>query len=219
MLHTASGGFAFVRPAMIEKKAATHRLAEKRYAPATERNREPILGVLRSVLPDHGSVLEIAAGTGEHAVFFASALPNIIWQPTDIEAANLRSIEAWAAGSNLSNLKPACYLDVNEWPESEDLISAFDAIVCINMIHIAPWMACRGLMAGAATRCAVLGCFSSMALSKWMDSIPPHPMQPLMPISRRSIQRLASVISIRFPPRRWQMVSCWNERSTCRPTT
>lgn len=105
--------------------------------------------MLRSVLPDRGRVLELAAGTGEHAVYFSAALPNIIWQPTDVDAANLRSIDAWAAEANLSNLQPAGFLDVNRWPESDDFGSAFDAIVCINMIHIAPWQACCGLMTGA----------------------------------------------------------------------
>lgn len=125
-------------------------LAEKRYAPATVRNRAHILAVLHSHLPDRGRVLEVAAGTGEHAVYFSAALPNIIWQPTDVDAANLRSIDAWAAEANLSNLKPAGFLDVNQWPESDDFRSAFDAVVCINMIHIAPWQACHGLMTGAA---------------------------------------------------------------------
>jgi len=126
-------------------------LDDKRYAPATLRNRKHILAVLRALLPDQGRVLEVAAGTGEHAAHFSAALPNITWQPTDIDAVNLRSIEAWTAESKLSNLKPACYLDVNQWPENDGFVSAFDAVVCINMIHISPWSSCRGLIMGAAS--------------------------------------------------------------------
>lgn len=117
---------------------------ERRHAPATARNREPILGVLRRVLPPAGLVLEIAAGTGEHAACFAAALPAVAWQPTDPDACARASIAAWCAG--LSNVRAPLALDAasDGWP-----VARADAVVCINMVHIAPWSACEGLMRGA----------------------------------------------------------------------
>jgi cyclopropane fatty-acyl-phospholipid synthase-like methyltransferase len=122
----------------------------KRYAPATLRNREPIREILREVLPEQGQVLEVGAGSGEHAVFFAAAFPTIIWQPTDIDPECLASIAAWTAEARLPNLRPPLRLDVRTapWPGVAD--QGFDAVISINMIHIAPWEACQGLMAGAA---------------------------------------------------------------------
>lgn len=113
-------------------------------APATERNRGPILAVLRDVLPAEGLVLEIASGTGEHAVHFARHLPGPNWQPTD--AGPLESIAAWRDWVDLPNLLAPVHLDVTErpWP-----IARADAIFCANMIHIAPWRACEALLAGA----------------------------------------------------------------------
>jgi cyclopropane fatty-acyl-phospholipid synthase-like methyltransferase len=122
----------------------------RRYAPATLRNREPIREILREVLPEQGQVLEVGAGSGEHAVFFAAAFPTIIWQPTDIDPECLASIAAWTAEARLPNLRPPLRLDVRTapWPGVAD--QGFDAVISINMIHIAPWEACQGLMAGAA---------------------------------------------------------------------
>ncbi|HEY0709001.1 MAG TPA: DUF938 domain-containing protein [Polyangia bacterium] len=121
----------------------------RRHAPATTRNREPILEVLRRVLPAEGTVLEIASGTGEHAVFFAAAFPRLIWQPTDADAGALASIAAWTSESSASNVATPLPLDVSAstWP-----IERADAIFCANMIHIAPWAACLGLLSGAG-RC------------------------------------------------------------------
>jgi len=120
---------------------------QRAYAPATARNREPILAVLERVLPPLGLVLEISAGTGEHAAFFAAALPHITWQPTDRDERALRSIAAHREAAGLGNLLPPRALDATDaaWP-----VTRADAVVCINMIHIAPWSACAGLMAGAA---------------------------------------------------------------------
>jgi hypothetical protein len=117
------------------------------YAPSAARNREPILAVLSRVLPPAGLVMEISAGTGEHAAFFAEALPRLTWLPTDRDALALPSIAAHRAAADLSNLLPPLLLDAAapDWP-----VSRADAVVCINMIHIAPWSACVGLMAGAA---------------------------------------------------------------------
>ena len=119
------------------------------FSPSTARNREPILGVLRQVLPPAGLVLEIASGAGEHAVHFARNLPRLQWQPSDRDAAARASIEAWRESAALPNLLPAMALDVTAepWP-----VDRADAIVSINMIHISPWAATEALMRGAARR-------------------------------------------------------------------
>jgi hypothetical protein len=116
-------------------------------SPAADRNKGPILEVLKRVLPKSGMVLEIAAGSGQHAVHFSRALPMLTWQPTDANDEARASIEAWAAGEELPNLMPPLKLDVHvqPWP-----VSHVDAIVCINMIHISPWSATTALMRGAA---------------------------------------------------------------------
>lgn len=119
----------------------------KRHAPATERNREPLLAVLREVLPTEGTLLEVASGTGQHAAFFAKAFPGLTWQPTDGDPAALESIDAWRVEEGLANVLPARVLDASSdaWP-----VEHADAMLCVNMIHIAPWAACQGLMRGAA---------------------------------------------------------------------
>ncbi|MBL8836723.1 MAG: DUF938 domain-containing protein [Alphaproteobacteria bacterium] len=119
-----------------------------RTAPAAARNREPILAVLREVLPASGLVLEIASGSGEHAMWFAEALPSITWQPSDGDDGARASIAAWRAKGKLPNLREPVALDAaapGTWP-----IARADAVVCINMIHIAPWAAAEGLFAGAS---------------------------------------------------------------------
>jgi SAM-dependent methyltransferase len=115
-------------------------------APAAERNKEPILEVLRRVLPAKGLVLEIASGTGQHVVHFARALPNLTWQPSDPDAGARASISAWIAESHLPNVHQPLELDVcrEAWP-----VAACNAIVCINMIHISPWAATEALLDGA----------------------------------------------------------------------
>ena len=112
-------------------------------SPSVARNREPILAVLRRVLPERGHVLEIASGTGEHAVYFAAALRNLLWQPTDQDPLALRSIAAHRAAAGLANLAPPLPLDASasDWP-----VSHADAVVAINMVHISPWSATEGLM-------------------------------------------------------------------------
>lgn len=120
----------------------------KQHAPAAERNREPLLAVLRRVLPQHhgAQVLELASGTGQHALHFASALPHLRWQPTDADADARASIAAWRAEAGLDNLLPPLFLDVREpWP-----VAAADAIFCANMVHISPWTCTLALLAGAA---------------------------------------------------------------------
>lgn len=115
-------------------------------APAVARNRDAILAVLREVLPASGTVLEIASGSGEHAVHVAAALPGVDWLPSDPEPAARRSIAAHALRAGLGNIRPPLALDAAAaaWP-----VARVDGIVCINMIHIAPWAATAGLMAGA----------------------------------------------------------------------
>jgi SAM-dependent methyltransferase len=117
------------------------------HAASTERNRGPILDVLRRILPPTGLVLEIASGTGEHVAFFAGALPALRWQPSDATLAHLDSIRAWSAASGTDNIAPAVRLDVEQqpWP-----VTHADAILNINMIHIAPWSATEALFMGAA---------------------------------------------------------------------
>jgi len=115
--------------------------------PATARNRDAILAVLRTRLPPRGTVLEIGSGSGEHAVFFGAALPQLRWQPSDPEPEARASIAAWIEHEGLTNVEPPVVLDVlqSPWP-----VERADAIVCANMIHIAPWEAAQQLLAGAA---------------------------------------------------------------------
>ncbi|MEY4879108.1 MAG: hypothetical protein RJB62_577 [Pseudomonadota bacterium] len=117
------------------------------HAPATLRNREPILEILQRVLPAKGIVLEIASGTGEHVAYFAPRLsPDLLWQPSDVSADKLNDIDLYARESRAMNILAALVLDTQDpWP-----LHHADAILCCNMIHIAPWEAAIGLIEGAA---------------------------------------------------------------------
>jgi len=118
----------------------------KRHAPATLRNRDAIVEVLGDWLPFAGTVLEVASGSGEHVVHFAAAFPAIDWQPSDPDAEALVSIAAWSAEAGLANIAPPLELDAAaDWPTTKA-----DALLCINMVHISPWAATLGLLAGAA---------------------------------------------------------------------
>ena len=118
----------------------------KRHAPATERNRDVIAETLARVLPAEGLVLEVASGTGEHAVHFAKRFPGLIWQPSDPDPIAIASINAWRADTKLVNVRPAMQLDASaDWP-----ISHADVVICINMTHISPWAATLGLLRNAA---------------------------------------------------------------------
>jgi SAM-dependent methyltransferase len=116
------------------------------YFPHVARNREPILEVLRRVLPRDGLVLEIASGGGEHAAYFAQNLPDLLWQPTDADPRALESVAAHRAAAGVANLLAPLHLDVTsqQWP-----LERADVLVCCNMIHIAPWAATEGLIVGA----------------------------------------------------------------------
>ncbi|WP_058998050.1 DUF938 domain-containing protein [Leptolyngbya sp. NIES-2104] len=120
---------------------------DRQYAPATQRNRDPILEVLHEVLPATGTVLEISSGTGEHAVFFAPRLAPRLWQPSDLNPVALASIAAWREVEPSENLAAPIAIDARDsvWNVEKPIC----AIVNINMIHISPWSACLGLMAGA----------------------------------------------------------------------
>jgi SAM-dependent methyltransferase len=117
------------------------------YAPATARNRAPILDVLKRHLPARGVVLEVASGSGEHVAHFAQAFPDLVFQPSDPDPDGRASIDAWRAELALPNVRPAIVLDATAeaWP-----VDAADAVLCINMIHIAPWSAAEGLVRGTA---------------------------------------------------------------------
>jgi SAM-dependent methyltransferase len=116
------------------------------FAPSTARNRQPILDVLRNILPAQGLALEIASGAGEHVTFFAEHLPQLTFHPSDPSAEARESIAAWIAASGAGNVLAPLALDVEAlpWP-----VGAADAIICINMIHISPWSATQALFEGA----------------------------------------------------------------------
>jgi len=119
----------------------------RRFAPAAARNRDAILDVLRRHLPASGLVLELASGSGEHAIHFAAALPDLTFQPSDPLPEARASIDAWVTETGLPNIRPALAIDAAApgWP-----VTAADAVLCINMIHISPWAATEGLLRGAA---------------------------------------------------------------------
>jgi hypothetical protein len=121
---------------------------DRLHAPAAQRNRGPILDVLREALPAEGLVLEIASGTGEHVAHFAANLPALTFQPSDPDSRARASVAGWIAATGLANIRPPLALDATRtpWP-----IARADALVCINMIHISPWEATESLFATAAT--------------------------------------------------------------------
>lgn len=119
----------------------------KRHAPATQRNAGPIAEVLARELPAEGLVLEVASGTGEHAVFMARRFPALLWQPSDLDTEALASVDAYAAEAGLANLLPAVEFDA---AKGNPPVANADALVCINMVHISPWAATAGLFRTAA---------------------------------------------------------------------
>lgn len=116
-------------------------------SPAAQRNRGPLLAQLQRLLPPTGTALEVASGTGQHAAWFAAGLPGWRWQPSDMSARQLASVSAWCQG--LPNVAPPLLLDVlaQRWP---GVPAQVDGVFCANMLHIAPWATCAGLMQGAA---------------------------------------------------------------------
>lgn len=119
------------------------------FSPSAERNKEPILAVLRGYLADSGTALELASGTGQHVEYFAQQFPQWTWQPTELQRGALYNIEARADAAGLANVLESRLLDVRKEPWF-DTQQSFDLLLCINMLHIAPWAACAALMRGAA---------------------------------------------------------------------
>ena len=126
------------------------------FSTAADRNKHPILAVLRTLLPERGLALEIACGTGQHAAWFAAALPHWAWQPSDAVPDLFGSIEALVAQQGLANVRQPLLLDVTAsvWPVGT---TAFDLVYCANMLHISPWHTCAALMQGSAQHLAADG--------------------------------------------------------------
>jgi SAM-dependent methyltransferase len=127
------------------------------HSPAADRNKQPILDVLRGLLPARGTALEIASGTGQHVAWFAAALDRWTWQPTDADESALAVIAAWTSQAGLANVCPPLLLDVMaaSWPaQGPPFAEPFDAIYCANMLHISPWATCAALMQGCARHLA-----------------------------------------------------------------
>ncbi|CAA2109962.1 hypothetical protein VVAX_06234 [Variovorax paradoxus] len=146
------------------------------HSTAAERNKQPILDVLEKVLGARGAALEIASGTGQHAAWFAAALPGWTWQPTDADSRALPSLAARVAQSGLANLRPPLLLDVTaaQWPsQGPAFTQQFDAIYCANMLHIAPPAACVGLMEGAARQLQPGG--RLVTYGPYFEDTPPAP--------------------------------------------
>jgi len=133
------------KPITLEQRAND---GDRLYSPAAARNRDPLLQVLREVLPAEGSVLEIASGSGEHVAHFAKHLPGLRWQPSEFDETSRLSVRAWIAHETLSNVAAPICIDASttDWGVEDQ---RFDAIVSMNMIHIAPWAAAVGLFMGA----------------------------------------------------------------------
>jgi len=143
----------------------------RRSAPAALRNREPIAEILAEWLPKSGLVLEIASGSGEHVVHFASTFPNLEWQPSDLHADALASIRAWRGEAGLPNIREPVAVDASadDWP-----IEHADAVLSINMVHISPWSSALGLISGAARLLSAGG--PLILYGPWLkDDIPTAP--------------------------------------------
>jgi SAM-dependent methyltransferase len=127
-------------------------MIEVPHSSAADRNKQPILEVLRGRLPEQGTALEIASGTGQHTAWFAAALPGWTWQPSDADPDILPAIAAWTSQDGLANVRPPLLLDVmaSQWPSQEaPFTGRFDLVYCANMLHISPWATCAALMQGA----------------------------------------------------------------------
>ena len=136
-------------------------MVRTQYSPAADRNLQPILQTLQALLPATGRALEVASGTGQHVAGFAAALPGWTWQPSDQGADNFASTAAWAAQAGVHNVLPPVLLDVraDRWPGEApaDHPAPWDLVYCANLLHIAPWDCCAGLMQGAARTLAPHG--------------------------------------------------------------
>jgi hypothetical protein len=135
--------------AVVGSRAYKPHMSEdaRRYAPSSARNRDALLQVLKLILPQTGTILEIASGTGEHACYFAPAFGAAIWQPTDADESAIASINAHREADSPANLAPPLRLNVME---SKWKVNAADAVLCVNMVHITPWVCCKNLLRGCA---------------------------------------------------------------------
>jgi len=143
-------GLRLTRRTRVRQVAA---LTPLPHSPAADRNKEPILAVLRRALGPRGTALEIASGTGQHVAWFAIALEEWEWQPTEADPDLLPAIAAHVAQAGATNVRTPLLLDVMspQWPsEGAPFQERFDAVYCANMLHIAPWAACAALLQGAA---------------------------------------------------------------------
>ena len=149
--HDTEGTHFGVRRDRTDSSSDGMRLSARRYAPAAERNRGPILEVLRRYVSDHARVLEVASGTGQHAAFFAAGLPETRWMPSEADPTALASIAGWAESEGTSNVDEPVLLDAaaERWP-----VDTFDVVYCANLVHIAPWSCCLGLLRGAGRHLA-----------------------------------------------------------------
>jgi SAM-dependent methyltransferase len=144
---TMANGGGSRPPVALEERSVSDDL--RMFSPSAARNSAPILAVLQRVLPATGLVLEIGCGTGEHAVHFAGAMPNLNWQPSDPDPQSRASTAGWIELSGLANVLPPLDIDARETAWHEEQSTQFDAIVSLNMVHISPWAASSGLFAGA----------------------------------------------------------------------
>jgi cyclopropane fatty-acyl-phospholipid synthase-like methyltransferase len=167
------------QPAALEERGVStdHRM----FSPSAARNLAPILAVLKRVLPTRGEVLEIGCGTGEHAVCFAEAMPNLAWHPSDPDSDARASTASWIRFTGLSNVRAPLDIDVCARTWGVEQTAPFHAIVSINMVHIAPWAASLGLFAGAGRWLCAAGFSFSTAHSCAMAPI----MRPRTPRSTR----------------------------------
>lgn len=138
----------------------------KQHSGACERNRDPILSVLKRVFPGHGTAVEVAAGTGMHSAWFAPALPGLTWIPTDTSSDALVSIDAWRRETAADNLQPARRLDTRE---TDWGIDRLDAALCCNMVHISPWGSCVGLFEGVGRLLSPSGTFVTYGPYRFAD--------------------------------------------------
>jgi len=169
----------------------------RRHSPAAERNREAIVAELQRLLPAQGLALEIASGTGQHAAYFATALPGWQWQPSDADAGSLASIDDWCAG--LAPVLPPLHLDVMAdcWRGAP---AAVDALLCANLLHISPWATCPALMRGAARHLAPGGALLLYGPYR-VDGVPTAPSNLAFDADLRArdphwgLRRLAEVVA------------------------
>ncbi len=134
-------------PVALEERAQG--VDQRMFSPSAARNAEPILTVLMGLFPAYGTVLEIGCGTGEHAVCFGAAMPTLTWLPTDPDPASRASTASWIGFRGLNNVLTPIDVDASSPVWGVEKLAPFDAIISINMIHIAPWAATVGLFSGA----------------------------------------------------------------------